>query len=285
MHSVSRPTVRRRIVGAQLRRLREAAGVSRKNAAATIDGTESKISRLEQGRVGLDEGEVARLLERYGIDDRHERDALLGVVREANRPGWLQAYSKAMPAWFRPYVDLEEAAQVIRTYEVQFVPGLLQTEDYTRAVIAQGTSDPSAAEIERRVELRMRRQRILYQANPPRLWAVIDEAALWRPIGGAEVARGQLRALHDAARRDNITVQVMPFRVGGHAGEAGAFTILRFPEPELPDIAYLEQLTGAMYLEKDDDLDHYTAAMERLCVQSASPEESMDLISKIMREL
>lgn len=285
VHSVSRPTVRRRIVGAQLRRLREAAGVSRKDAAKTIDGTESKISRLEQGRVGLDEDEVARLLELYGIDDRHERDALLGVVRQANRPGWLQAYSKAMPAWFRPYVDLEEAAQVIRTYEVQFVPGLLQTEDYTRAVIAQGMSDPPPAEIERRVELRMRRQRILYQANPPRLWAVIDEAALWRPIGGVEVARGQLRALHDAARRDNITVQVMPFRVGGHAGEAGAFTILRFPEPELPDIAYLEQLTGAMYLEKDDDLDHYTAAMERLCVQSASPEESMDLISKIMREL
>ncbi len=285
VHSVSRPTVRRRIVGAQLRRLREAAGVSRKEAADAIHSTESRISRLEQGRVGLDEDEVIGLLERYGIDDRHERDALLAVVREASRPGWLQAYSKAMPAWFRPYVDLEEAAQVIRTYEVQFIPGLLQTEEYARAVIAHGMSDPSAAEIERRVELRMRRQRILYQPHPPRLWAVIDEAALWRPIGGPEVARGQLRALHEAARRDNITVQVMPFRVGGHAGEAGAFTILRFPEPELPDIAYIEQLTGAMYLEKDDDLDHYTAAMERLCVQSASPEESMDLISKIMREL
>lgn len=285
VHSVSRPTVRRRIVGAQLRRLREVAGVSRKEAAEAIHGTESKISRLEQGRVGLEEDDVVGLLKLYGIDDRHERDALLTVVREASRPGWLQAYSRAMPAWFRPYVDLEEAAQVIRTYEVQFIPGLLQTEEYARAVVAQGLSDPPAAEIERRVELRMRRQRILYQPHPPRLWAVIDEAALWRPIGGTEVARGQLRAVHEAARRDNITVQVMPFRVGGHAGEAGAFTILRFPEPELPDIAYLEQLTGAMYLEKDEDLDHYTAAMERLCVQSASPEESMDLISKIMREL
>ncbi|GAA0357903.1 helix-turn-helix transcriptional regulator [Actinoallomurus spadix] len=285
VHSVSRPTVRRRIVGAQLRRLREAAGVSRKEAAEALNATETRIGRLEQGRAGLDEDDVVALLKLYGIDERGERDALLTVVREASRPGWLQAYNNAMPAWFRPYVDLEEAAQVIRTYEVQFIPGLLQTPEYTRAVVSQGMSDPSADEIERRVELRMRRQRILYQPHPPRLWAVIDEAALWRPIGGVEVTRAQLRALHEAARRQNITVQVMPFRVGGHAGEAGAFTILRFPEPELPDIAYIEQLTGAMYLEKDDDMDHYTAAMERLCVQSASPEESMDLISKIMREL
>ncbi|MEV0408407.1 helix-turn-helix transcriptional regulator [Actinoallomurus sp. NPDC050550] len=282
---MSRPTVRRRIVGAQLRRLREAAGVARKEAAEAIHATENKIGRVEQGRAGLDEDDIVALLKLYGIDDRGERDALLTVVREASRPGWLQAYSNAMPAWFRPYVDLEEAAQVIRTYEVQFIPGLLQTPEYTRAVIAQGMSDPPAEEIDRRVELRMRRQRMLHQSHPPRLWAVIDEAALWRPIGGVDVARAQLRALHESARRENVTVQVMPFRVGGHAGEAGAFTILRFPEPELPDIAYIEQLTGAMYLEKDDDMDHYTAAMERLCVQSASPEESMDLISKIIREL
>jgi len=285
VHSVSRPTVRRRIVGAQLRRLREAAGVTRKEAAEALLATENKIGRVEQGRAGLDEDGVIALLKLYGIDDRGERDALLTVVREAGRPGWLQAYSSSMPAWFRPYVDLEEAAQVIRTYEVQFIPGLLQTPEYTRAVIAQGMSDPPAEEIDRRVELRMRRQRILHQSHPPRLWAVIDEAALWRPMGGVDVARAQLRALHEAARRENVTVQVMPFRVGGHAGEAGAFTILRFPEPELPDIAYIEQLTSAMYLEKDDDMDHYTAAMERLCVQSASPEESMDLISKIIREL
>jgi transcriptional regulator with XRE-family HTH domain len=283
VHSVSRPTVRRRIVGAQLRR--EAAGVTRKEAAEALLATENKIGRVEQGRAGLDEDGVIALLKLYGIDDRGERDALLTVVREAGRPGWLQAYSSSMPAWFRPYVDLEEAAQVIRTYEVQFIPGLLQTPEYTRAVIAQGMSDPPAEEIDRRVELRMRRQRILHQSHPPRLWAVIDEAALWRPMGGVDVARAQLRALHEAARRENVTVQVMPFRVGGHAGEAGAFTILRFPEPELPDIAYIEQLTSAMYLEKDDDMDHYTAAMERLCVQSASPEESMDLISKIIREL
>lgn len=285
VHFVSRPTVRRRIVGAQLRRLREVAGVTLKEAAAEINATEGRINRLEQGRVRMDEGDVVGLLGLYGIRDRHERDALLTVVREASRPGWLHAYNRAMPAWFRPYVDLEEAAQVIRTYEVQFVPGLLQTEEYARAVIAGGRSSVPSAELDRRVELRMRRQRILRQANPSRLWAVIDEAALWRPIGGTDVARRQLRALHEAARQENITVQVMPFRVGGHAGEAGAFTILRFPEPELPDIAYLEQLTGAMYLEKEDDMDHYTAAMERLCVQSASPAESMDLISKIIREL
>jgi Domain of unknown function (DUF5753)/Helix-turn-helix domain len=284
-HSASRPTVRRRIVGAQLRRLREAAGVTRRAAGASIGVGESKLGRIEVGRTGLEENDVKQLLELYGIHDEDERDALLALAREANRPGWLQAYSGAMPAWFRPYVDLEEAAQVIRTYEVQFIPGLLQTEEYARAIMSQGTSDTPEAEISRRVELRLRRQRILTASNPTRLWAVIDEAALWRPIGGSEVTRAQLRALLDAARLQHITVQVMPFRVGGHAGEAGAFTVLRFPEPELHDIAYVEQLTGAMYLERDDDMDHYGAAMERLCVQSASPEESMDLISKIIREL
>lgn len=284
-HSANRPTVRRRIVGAQLRRLRESSGVSRREAGASIGVGESKLGRIEIGRVGLEEHEVKQLLELYGIHDPQERDALLALAREANRPGWLQAFSGAMPAWFRPYVDLEEAAQVIRTYEVQFIPGLLQTEEYARAVVAHGLSEPPEEEVARRVELRLRRQRILTASNPTRLWAVIDEAALWRPIGGSEVSRAQLRALLDAARLQNITVQVMPFRVGGHAGEAGAFTILRFPEPELHDIAYLEQLTGAMYLERDDDMDHYGAAMERLCVQSASPEESMDLISKIIREI
>jgi transcriptional regulator with XRE-family HTH domain len=284
-HSASRPTVRRRIVGAQLRRLRESSGVTRRDAGASIGIGDSKLGRIEVGRIGLEERDVKQLLELYGIDDEHERDAVLALVREANRPGWLQAYSGAMPAWFRPYVDLEEAAQVIRTYEVQFIPGLLQTEDYARAVMTQGRAKATDDDAARRVELRLRRQRILTADNPVRLWAVIDEAALWRPIGGAEVTRAQLRALLDAARLQHITVQVMPFRVGGHAGEAGAFTILRFPEPELHDIAYVEQLTGAMYLERDDDMDHYGAAMERLCVQSASPEESVDLISKIIREL
>ncbi len=284
-HSASRPTVRRRIVGAQLRRLRESSGVTRREAGASIGVGESRLGRIEAGRAGLEEHDVKQLLELYGIHDAAERDELLILAREANRPGWLQAFSGAMPAWFRPYVDLEEAAQVIRTYEVQFIPGLLQTEDYARAVIAQALSEPPTQEVDRRVALRLRRQQILTTPNPTRLWAVIDEAALWRPIGGSDVTRAQLRALLDAARLQHITVQVMPFRVGGHAGEAGAFTILRFPEPELHDIAYLEQLTGAMYLERDDDMDHYGAAMERLCVQSASPEESMDLISKIIREI
>jgi transcriptional regulator with XRE-family HTH domain len=284
-NSASRPTVRRRIMGAQLRRLRETSGVTRREAAASIGLGESKLSRIETGRVGLDEDDLQRLLKLYGIHEPDERDALLTLAREANRPGWLQDYSGAMPAWFRPYVDLEEAAQVIRTYEVQFVPGLLQTEDYARAVITQGRTDRPEEEVAARVELRLRRQRILTASNPTRLWAVIDEAALWRPIGGSDVSRAQLRALLDAARLQHITVQVMPFHVGGHAGEAGAFTILRFPDPELHDIAYVEQLTGAMYLERDDDMDSYGAAMERLCVQSASPEESMDLISKIIREI
>jgi Domain of unknown function (DUF5753)/Helix-turn-helix domain len=274
------------LLGAHLRRLREAQGVTREDAGWEIRSSESKISRMELGRVSFKERDVADLLTLYGLaDEDPERERLIALAREANNPGWWHRYGDVLPSWFQSYLGLEAAAALIRTYEVQFIPGLLQTEEYARAVVAHGLTELPADEVERRVELRLRRQRILTSAHPTRLWAVIDEAALWRPIGGSDVTRDQLRALLDAARLQNITVQVMPFHVGGHAGEAGAFTILRFPEPELHDIAYVEQLTGAMYLERDDDMDHYGAAMERLCVQSASPEESMDLISKIIREI
>ncbi|MCW2902949.1 MAG: helix-turn-helix domain protein [Streptosporangiaceae bacterium] len=277
-------TVRRILLGSQLRRLRESRGVSRQDAGYVIRASESKISRLELGRVSFKERDVADLLTHYGVTDISERDALLRLVREANAPGWWHRYGDVLPSWFQTYVGLEESASLIRTYELQFVPGLLQAEPYAREVFKLGNADASAQEIDHRVELRLQRQQRLTGPNAPRLWAVLDEAALRRPIGGTGVMRDQLEHLITVSKMPNVTVQVMPFTFGGHAAEGGAFSILRFPEPDLPDIVYVETLTGALYLDKRDDVDVYMQAMERLAVDSTTPDATVELLGDILGE-
>ncbi|MFJ6215999.1 helix-turn-helix domain-containing protein [Streptomyces sp. NPDC092296] len=276
--------VRRILLGSQLRRLREAKGITREDAGYTIRASESKISRMELGRVSFKERDVADLLSLYGVDDESEREALLGLVREANKSGWWHSFNDVLPGWFQTYVGLEEAAALIRTYELQFVPGLLQSEEYARSVFSLARPAIGEEEIERRVGLRMRRQKLLTSENSPRLWAVIDEAALRRPVGGPQVMRGQVQHLIEIAERPNVVVQVMPFRFGCHAAESGAFTILRFPEQDLADVVYLEQLTSALYLDKRDDVDSYIQVMERLCVDSLTPEQTVDLLNSILKE-
>src|SRR5690606_25670491 len=176
----------------QLRKLRENRGISREEAGKWIRASESKISRMERGRVGFKERDVSDLLTLYGVEDEATRNQIMDLVNRANEPGWWYRYNDLLPSWFQAYVGLEEAASRIRTYEVQFVPGLLQTKEYARAVIMAGARPE---EIARRVQMRLERQLILERENPPMLWAVIDEAALRRPIGGADVMRGQLRHL------------------------------------------------------------------------------------------
>src|SRR6201987_2356438 len=219
---VGGPTVLRILLGAHLRRLREHAGISREDAGYHIRASGSKISRMELGRVSFKERDVIDLLAFYGIADGEERDSLLQLTREANATPWWQKYQDAAPDWFGLYVGLEEAAQLIRVYEVQFVPGLLQTEDYARAVVLQGAPGLEPEEVERRVALRLGRQKLLTRDNPPRLWAIVDEAALRRPMGGRDVLAGQIQRLMDLVSESNITLQVMPFKFGGHAGEGGA---------------------------------------------------------------
>ncbi|MFF0253467.1 helix-turn-helix domain-containing protein [Micromonospora zamorensis] len=279
------PTVLRMLLGAQLRRLRESSGVTREGAGWEIRSSESKISRMELGRVGFKERDVSDLLTLYGVTEEHERDALLKLARDANSPGWWHRYGDVLPTWFQSYLGLEAAAALIRTYEVQFVPGLLQTGDYARAVVLLGHGAAGPDEIERRVALRMQRQQLLHRENPPQLWAVVDEAALRRPIGGPAVMRGQLTALIEATKSPNIRLQVIPFAAGGHAAAGGAFTILRFGDQELPDIVYIEQLTSAIYLDKRDDLDYYAVAMERLCVEAEPPERTSDILGELLDDL
>ncbi|WP_218906958.1 helix-turn-helix domain-containing protein [Micromonospora jinlongensis] len=279
------PTVLRMLLGAQLRRLRESSGVTREGAGWEIRSSESKISRMELGRVGFKERDVSDLLTLYGVTEEHERDALLKLARDANSPGWWHRYGDVLPTWFQSYLGLEAAAALIRTYEVQFVPGLLQTGDYARAVVLLGHGAAGPDEIERRVALRMQRQQLLHRESPPQLWAVVDEAALRRPIGGPAVMRGQLTALIEATKSPNIRLQVIPFAAGGHAAAGGAFTILRFGDQELPDIVYIEQLTSAIYLDKRDDLDYYAVAMERLCVEAEPPERTPDILGRLLDDL
>jgi transcriptional regulator with XRE-family HTH domain len=272
-------------VGSQLRRLREAAGITRDAAGYAIRGSESKISRLELGRVSFKQRDIIDLLRLYGIAEDDERvDALVTLAEEANQPGWWHRYDDVMAKWFQTYIGLEEAADYIRTYEIQFVPGLLQTEDYARAVVSVGSPQDSDREVEAKVKVRMERQRILDRDRPPTIWAVIDEAALRRPIGGRRVMRGQIEHLLDLMKRPNISVQVVPFRQGGHAAESGAFTILRFDGEDLPDVVYLEQLVSALYLDKREQVDRYAQTMVRLTGEAPPPEDTADLLARILEQ-
>ena len=243
-----------------------------------------KISRMELGRVGFKERDVADLLTLYDVTDEQARKSVLDLVAAANEPGWWHRFNDVLPHWFQAYVGLEEAAVRIRTYEVQFVPGLLQTKEYARAVVTAGSAGLSADEISQRVDLRLERQRLFDRPDPPVFWGVIDEAALRRPIGGAEVMRAQIEHLIDLMRQPSITIQVMPFSFGGHSAEGGAFTILRFADNELPDIVYVEQLASALYLDKREDVDRYSEVMERLCAVSTTPDETVELLRAIADE-
>ncbi|CAO5162243.1 Helix-turn-helix domain-containing protein [Frankia sp. AiPs1] len=283
-------TARRLFLGAQLRRLRENRGISREEAGYHIRASESKISRLELGRVRFKERDVADLLTYYSVTDGAERDLLLKLVPEANAPGWWQPYNDVLPTWFTPYIGLEESATLIRSFEVQFVPGLLQTPDYARAVIKVGDPTAKPDVVERRVAVRANRQRLLSRPNPPQLWVVLDEATLWRPIGGSAVMRAQLAHLAAMSNQPHIKIQILPFAFGAHMAECGAFTILRFPGPESAavnqtDVVYLEQLTGALFLDKAHEVDRYREVISQLAIASASPSAAPAILAEVAREI
>lgn len=276
-------TVRRIVLGSQLRRLREERGITREAAGYSIRASESKISRMELGRVSFKERDVADLLTLYGITDDSERKALLDLVGEANAAGWWQSYGDVLPGWFQTYVGLEESASVIHTFEVQFVHGLLQTEDYIRAVMAHGHEGAPESEIDRRVGLRAERQKLLFSENAPEIVAILDECALHRMIGGPQVLRAQLWHLLEITELPNVTVRVLPFDFVGYPGSGGPFTLLRFPDAELSDVVYVEQLTGAMYLDKRDEAEQYDRVMHGLLEGSLSAEATRDRLKAILQ--
>ncbi|PZS15566.1 MAG: transcriptional regulator [Pseudonocardiales bacterium] len=278
------PTVLRIALGTQLRRLREANGITAEAAGYAIRASHAKISRMELGRVGFKERDVADLLTVYGITDEHERATFLALARQANMPGWWHQYSDILPSWFEMYLGLEQASSVIRTYQPHFVPELLQTREVACAVIQLEYPDASADDIERRLALRMTRQEILTQVGALSLWVLIDESALWR-LDERSTMREQIQHLIEMAELPNVRIQVIPLFFGVHVAIGGPFAILRFSEPDLPDIVYLEQLTSALYLDKSQDVQHYLMVMDRLCVQANSPTETMTFLRDTLKDL
>ncbi|SEG80621.1 Helix-turn-helix domain-containing protein [Thermomonospora echinospora] len=276
------PTVLRLLLGGHLRELRERAGISAEDAGYAIRGSHSKISRLENGRVGFKQRDVADLLTLYGVTDDGDRESILSLARQANSPGWWHRYGDVLPSWFEAYLGLEEAASLIRVYEVHFVPGLLQTEEYARAVVALGHPEADEEEIERRVSLRMTRQQRLMGPDAPAVWAVLDETALRRTVGTPQVMREQIRHLIELSALPNITLQVVPLTATGNGAAGGPFTILRFAEPALSDVVYLEHLTSALYLDKPSDVEAYLRAINSLCVTAGQPQDTVRLLHEIL---
>ncbi|MDV6011216.1 DUF5753 domain-containing protein [Haloechinothrix sp. LS1_15] len=280
---IGAPSARRMILGARLRRLREREGISRAAAGNAIRGSESKMSRLELGRVGFKERDIHDLLTMYGVHDSEQRQEYLDLAAECNEPGWWQRYEGVIPGWFNEFVGLEEVSWRIQAFELQFMPGLLQTEDYTRAVVSQFGVGMSTEQIEERVALRMQRQKLLAHPESPRFWCIIDESVLHRPVGGRAVLRKQIDAVLEQSEMPHITVQVLPYDRSGHAVE-GSFSILRFREPELTNIVYVEYLHGALYLDRADELERYGRALDRLAVDAETPIRTREWLAKVRNE-
>ncbi|MCX4231364.1 helix-turn-helix domain-containing protein [Streptomyces sp. NPDC020707] len=278
------PVLPRLVLGARLRALREEKGISREAAGDVIRASRSKISRLEAGRHGCKLRDVADLLTHYGVTDEAERATLLALAEEANAPAWWQYYSDVVPPWMQTCLGAEQAASVIRCFEVQRVPALLQTPAYARASLRLAHPGAGAQEIERRVTLRMERRRVLRRKPPAQLWAVIDEAALRRPVGGVDTMRAQLAHLIEVCRLPQVSVQVIPFTAGGYAAEAGPVTLVRLPGGQLPDVVCLEQLATALYPDKQADIERYWDVLNRLGLEAEPPEETPTILHRILQE-
>jgi transcriptional regulator with XRE-family HTH domain len=274
------PTIRRRRLGAELRRRRESAGVTIESVADRLECSASKVSRIETGHTSATPRDVRDMLGIYGVSG-DECEELVQISREARQKGWWHPYSAVLTG---AYVGLEAAADSIRAYEQQVVPGLLQTEDYARAMIRAARPDITANEVERRVSVRMGRQALLTQDDPIDLWVVLDEAVVSRPVGGHAVMRAQLQRLADAADLPNVTIQILPFEAGAHAGMDGTFAILDFPEPGDPDVVYAENATGGLFLEKGDELRKYIFIFDHIRAAALRPEESVALVMKLAEE-
>jgi len=274
------PTIRRRRLGAELRRYREQAGITIDVAADRIGCSKSKGSRIETGHNSATPKDVQEMLEVYGVKDTAAEE-LVQIAREARQEGWWHPFTTVLTGAF---VGLEAAAKRVRAYEQQVVPGLLQTEHYAKAMLYDARPDIDELEAERRVRVRMQRQSLLSQDDPIELWVVLDEAVLSRPVGGDTVMRGQIARLVEATEMPNVTLQVLPFDAGAHAGMDGTFTILDFPDAQDPDVVFVENATGGLFLEKADELFKYHLIFRALHTVALSAEESAALLAKLAKE-
>lgn len=279
------PTIRRRRLGLELRRLRERAGYSVEEMAEHLECSQSKVRRIEIGRVPVRQRDLRDLLDYYGVAEQ-DREPLLALARESKKKGWWHTYGDAVPDWFQTYVGLEAEASDLRNYKAELVPGLLQIEPYARAIHEAVLADDTDEEIARLVDVRMARQGLLTrEENPPRLWAILNEAVLWRLVGGRGVMREQLHHLTEMAKPANVTIQVLPFDAGAHASMVGSFMILGFPDQHDPDVVFVEHHTGSLYLERAIEVDRYTLDFDHVRATALSPKDSLALIASVDKEL
>ncbi|WP_405807633.1 helix-turn-helix domain-containing protein [Streptomyces sp. NBC_01187] len=273
------------VLGKRLQHLRESAGVTYEQAGRALDVTHATIRRMEKAEVGLKVPYVEKLLRTYGVEEPEELEAFVALAREANQPGWWHRYRDVLPEWFSVFVSLESESQVIRAYEPHYVPGLLQTESYARAVLRAGMPHAPEGEIKRGVALRMERQSVLTRdEEPPLLWAVVDETVLRRHIGGSEVMREQVDHLLQATERSNVVLQIMPFSAGPHPAMYGPFHLFRFPIEELPDVVCSESLVGAVYLDQRDDVSTFLEALDRMSAQAVPVARTRAVLSALRKE-
>ncbi|MEU9383900.1 helix-turn-helix transcriptional regulator [Streptomyces sp. NPDC048279] len=280
--SASAPTVLRMILGRRLQERRQEAGVSLDEAARALRVAPLTIRRLEKAEVALKPLYVEKLLETYGAD-RQETEEFVAFAERANEPGWWHTYRDVLPSWFSAYVSLETGATTLRTYEPHYATGLLQTREYARAVLSGGFPNDGDEELERRVDLRLRRQSLLERPEAPTLWVVMEEAVLHRVVGGPQVMRGQIERLLEVTELEHVSVDVVPFTAGAHVGACAPFTYFRFEEPELPDVVYSEILSGAMYLDQRSDVVAHLEAHNRMSLLT-SDAQSRALLDRMRKE-
>lgn len=278
------PTVRRRRLGQELRRLREEQGMTAEEVAERLLVSQSKISRLENGRRSISPRDVRDLCAVYQVEDHRLVESLMQMARESRQQGWWHAFAELSPT-YSVYIGLETDASSLRVFEPLVVPGLLQTPGYANAVISGALPEVAQDEVNSRVQVRLRRQQRLHdEENALRLWAVVDEAALRREVGGPRTMVEQLHRLAEWSLLPHVTLQVMPFSAGAHPGVNGQYTILEFPEASDSTVIYLEGGTSDLYLEKPHDVQYYSIMYEHLRAQALSPEQSRHFLVKLADE-
>ncbi|MEV0533225.1 helix-turn-helix transcriptional regulator [Kitasatospora sp. NPDC050463] len=277
------PTVLRRRLGSELRRLRERTGLRAKSAADTLQFSATKISRIESGQTTLKESDVRAMLELYGVTDEAELRQFVSLTRRSTQRGWWHDYGDALPEWFQTYVGMEADVSRIRAYETELIPGLLQTPDYARAMFQISPSEQGQGEIERRVKLRIQRQEVFQRPDPPIVRAVLNESVLRRPVGGAEVMGAQVLHLIELAQKSGVTVQVLPFSAGTHPSMSMAFHILSFADAP-GDIVYVEALTSSLYMEKESDIARHELVFDQLAATALNAEDSLSWMHRLATE-
>ncbi|MGI8333239.1 helix-turn-helix domain-containing protein [Actinomadura scrupuli] len=277
------PTLRRRRLSAELCRLREQAGLTQTEVTKRLEWSQGKLARMERGEwLRPDPHDIRLLLDQYGVTDERQREQLIVWAREGRQRGWWHPYKDMLSATLSTYIGLEAEATSLHTFQLIVVPGLLQTVDYARGLISRGPEEISEEDVERKVEVRTARQELLTRIDDPlRLWAVMDEAALRRPVAGPETMRAQMQHLLELARLPKVTLQVIPFSAGAHPGTAGAFSLLEFPHPDDPEAAYVETVGGELFVENREEVKEYQLAFRRLTAFAADPANTLELIAEM----